>query len=235
MPGKGASRMRLLLVEDHDLLRDSLRSGLSATGYVVDSTGDGEEGLWHALHDTYDLLILDIMVPKITGLEILTQVRAAGKNVPILLLTARDGVDDRVEGLDLGADDYLTKPFAVAELLARVRALIRRQHQAPHPVISIGDLSIDTVNRRVRRAGAEVTLTPREFALLEYLALRAGAVVTRSELCEHLYEFASDPDSNAVDVLVSRLRRKLTLPDNPAPVQTRRGYGYLLDTQAEPT
>jgi len=175
------------------------------------------------------------MVPKITGLEILTQVRAAGKNVPILLLTARDGVDDRVEGLDLGADDYLTKPFAVAELLARVRALIRRQHQAPHPVISIGDLSIDTVNRRVRRAGAEVTLTPREFALLEYLALRAGAVVTRSELCEHLYEFASDPDSNAVDVLVSRLRRKLTLPDNPAPVQTRRGYGYLLDTQAEPT
>ena len=235
MPGKGASRMRLLLVEDHDLLRDSLRSGLSATGYVVDSTGDGEEGLWHALHDTYDLLILDIMVPKITGLEILTQVRAAGKNVPILLLTARDGVDDRVEGLDLGADDYLTKPFAVAELLARVRALIRRQHQAPHPVISIGDLSIDTVNRRVRRAGAEVTLTPREFALLEYLALRAGAVVTRSELCEHLYEFASDPDSNAVDVLVSRLRRKLTLPDNPAPVQTRRGYGYLLDTLAEPT
>ena len=226
--------MRLLLVEDHDLLRESLRDGLAAMGYVVDATGDGEEGLWHALHDVYDLAILDIMVPKVTGLDILTQLRAAGKAVPVLLLTARDGVDDRVEGLDLGADDYLTKPFAVSELLARVRALIRRRHQAPHPVISIGDLSIDTVNRRVRRAGTEVTLTPREFALLEYLAVRAGAVVTRAELCEHLYEFASDPDSNAVDVLVSRLRRKLTLPDSPAPVQTRRGYGYLLEPAPEP-
>jgi DNA-binding response OmpR family regulator len=226
--------MRLLLVEDHDLLRDSLRDGLAASGYVVDATGDGEEGRWHALHDTYDLLILDIMVPKVTGLDILTQVRSSGKTVPVLLLTARDGVEDRVEGLDLGADDYLTKPFAVAELLARVRALIRRQHHVPHPVMAIGDLSIDTVNRRVRRAGTEVTLTPREFALLEYLAVRAGAVVTRAELCEHLYEFASDPDSNAVDVLVSRLRRKLTLPDSPAPVQTRRGYGYLLDSGPEP-
>jgi len=226
--------MRLLLVEDHDLLRESLRDGLAAMGYVVDATGDGEEGRWHALHDVYDLLILDIMVPKVTGLDILTQLRAAGKAVPVLLLTARDGIEDRVEGLDLGADDYLTKPFAVSELLARVRALIRRRHQAPHPVISIGDLSIDTVNRRVRRAGTEVTLTPREFALLEYLAVRAGAVVTRAELCEHLYEFASDPDSNAVDVLVSRLRRKLTLPDSPAPVQTRRGYGYLLEPSPEP-
>jgi DNA-binding response OmpR family regulator len=226
--------MRLLLVEDHDLLRESLRDGLAAMGYVVDATGDGEEGRWHALHDVYDLLILDIMVPKVTGLDILTQLRAAGKAVPVLLLTARDGVEDRVEGLDLGADDYLTKPFAVSELLARVRALIRRRHQAPHPVLTIGDLSIDTVNRRVRRAGSEITLTPREFALLEYLAVRAGAVVTRAELCEHLYEFASDPDSNAVDVLVSRLRRKLTLPDSPAPVQTRRGYGYLLEPSPEP-
>jgi DNA-binding response OmpR family regulator len=226
--------MRLLLVEDHDLLRESLRDGLAAMGYVVDATGDGEEGRWHALHDVYDLLILDIMVPKVTGLDILTQLRAAGKAVPVLLLTARDGVEDRVEGLDLGADDYLTKPFAVSELLARVRALIRRRHQAPHPILSIGDLSIDTVNRRVRRAGTEITLTPREFALLEYLAVRAGAVVTRAELCEHLYEFASDPDSNAVDVLVSRLRRKLTLPDSPAPVQTRRGYGYLLEQAPEP-
>jgi DNA-binding response OmpR family regulator len=225
--------MRLLLVEDHDLLRESLRDGLAAMGYVIDATGDGEEGRWHALHDVYDLLILDIMVPKVTGLDILTQLRAAGKAVPVLLLTARDGVEDRVEGLDLGADDYLTKPFAVSELLARVRALIRRRHQAPHPVLTIGDLSIDTVNRRVRRAGSEITLTPREFALLEYLAVRAGAVVTRAELCEHLYEFASDPDSNAVDVLVSRLRRKLTLPDSPAPVQTRRGYGYLLESAPE--
>jgi DNA-binding response OmpR family regulator len=226
--------MRLLLVEDHELLRDSLRNGLSAMGYVVDATGDGDEGKWHALNDVYDLLILDIMVPNVTGLEILRQVRAAKKEVPVLLLTARDGIEDRVEGLDLGADDYLTKPFAVAELLARVRALIRRQHRVPQPVISVGDLSIDTVNRRVHRANNEISLTPREFSLLEYLAMRAGAVVTRMELCEHLYEFASDPDSNAVDVLVSRLRRKLSLPDNPAPVQTRRGHGYLLESPGTP-
>jgi DNA-binding response OmpR family regulator len=220
--------MRLLLVEDYDLLRDSLRRGLVAVGYSVDATGDGEEGKWYALKNQYDLLLLDIMVPAVSGLEILRQVRAAGQDVPVLLLTARDGVEDRVAGLDSGADDYLTKPFAVAELLARIRALIRRRHRLAHPRIAVGDLEIDTVAHTVYRAGQEIVLTPREYSLLEYLGLRAGAVVTRSELCEHLYEFAADPDSNAVDVFVSRLRRKLAVDGKPAPIATRRGLGYVL-------
>jgi DNA-binding response OmpR family regulator len=219
--------MRILLVEDHELLRESLHNGLTSLGYAVDATGDGEEGMWHALHESYDLLILDIMVPKVTGLEILSKVREAGKDVPVLMLTARDGVEDRVDGLDRGADDYLVKPFAVAELLARVRALIRRRHGATQPVLVLGDLRLDTVGRTVHRGGNEITLTRREFALLEYLASRSGSVVTRMELCEHLYGFASDPDSNAVDVLVSRVRRKLELPDRALPIQTRRGHGYM--------
>jgi DNA-binding response OmpR family regulator len=220
--------MRLLLVEDNVLQRDALKSGLAATGYVVDACSDGEDGLWHALTNDYDLVILDIMLPRISGLEILRRIRAADRTVPVLMLTARDGVEDRVEGLDLGADDYLTKPFAFSELLARVRAQIRRQHQSPKPQITVGDLVLDTIGRTVHRAGKDISLTPREFAVLEYLMLRAGSVVTRTELCEHLYEFSGDPDSNALDVFVSRLRRKLTAPGQVALIQTRRGHGYML-------
>jgi DNA-binding response OmpR family regulator len=220
--------MRILLIEDNELQRESLKSGLASTGYVIDACADGEDGLWHALNNDYDLIILDIMVPKVSGLEILRRLRAADKVMPVLMLTARDGVEDRVEGLDLGADDYLTKPFAFAELLARVRALIRRQHHSPKPTLTVGDLVVDTVSHTVRRADQEIPLTPREFAVLEYLMVRAGSVVTRVELCEHLYEFAADPDSNAFDVFVSRLRRKLTLPGRPIPIQTRRGHGYML-------
>ena len=220
--------MRILLVEDHQLQREAVKTGLASTGYVVDACADGEAGLRQALGNDYDLLILDIMLPVVSGLEILRQVRAAGRTVPVLMLTARDGVEDQVEGLDLGADDYLTKPFAFSELLARVRAHLRRQHHAPRPVVTVGDLQLDTVGHTLRRAGQEITLTPREFALLECLMLRAGAVVSRAELCEHLYESADDPDSNALDVFISRLRRKLTTPGQPAPIQTRRGHGYML-------
>jgi DNA-binding response OmpR family regulator len=220
--------MRILLVEDNELQRDSLKSGLAATGYMIDAVADGEDGLRQATGNTYDLIILDVMLPRLSGLEILRRLRAEGRSTPVLMLTARDGVEDRVAGLDLGADDYLTKPFAFAEFLARVRALIRRGHQSATPHLTVGDLEIDSNGHTARRGGVEIPLTPREFAVLEYLCLRAGAVVTRQELCEHLYELDSDPDSNALDVFVSRLRRKLSLPGHPAPIQTRRGHGYIL-------
>lgn len=220
--------MRILVVEDHALLRESLQTGLAGLGHVVEAAADGEDGLWRALHDDYDLLILDIMVPKVTGLEILRQVRAAASGVPVLMLTARDGVEDRVEGLDLGADDYLTKPFAVSELLARVRALLRRGRRNEGPVSRRGDLEIDAVARMVRRGGQDIDLTAREFALLEYLAARSGAVVTRAEIHEHLYPDGAEPDSNAIDVFVSRLRRKLSPAGEPPLIQTRRGHGYRL-------
>lgn len=225
--------MRILLVEDNALQRESLTAGLAATGYIVDASVDGEDGWWHATSNTYDLLILDVMLPKLSGLEILRRLRASGNQTAVLLLTARDAVEDRVEGLNLGADDYLTKPFAFAELLARVRSCIRRQHRTAHPVVVVGELSLDSVGRTVRRNGREVELTPREFAVLEYLMLRAGAVVTRTELCEHLYEFAGDPDSNALDVFISRLRRKLSAGGQTVPIRTRRGHGYILQRPAE--
>jgi two-component system OmpR family response regulator len=222
--------MRLLVVEDAVALRESLVQGLTGLGYSVDATGDGEEGLWYALGNPYDLLLLDIMVPKVTGLEIIRKVRASEERAqtPILLLTARDEVEDRIAGLDTGADDYLTKPFAVGELLARVRALLRRGHQQAKPVLQVGDLVIDQTARQVRRGDADIPLTPREYALVEYLALRLGVVVARSELWEHLYDFASEPNSNAVDQLVSRLRRKLCPPGTPQLIATRRGFGYRL-------
>lgn len=220
--------MRLLLLEDNALQREALTSGLVSSGYVVDVCEDGEDALSRALNNSYDLLILDIMVPKITGLEVLRRLRAADKKVPILLLTARDGVEDRVEGLDCGADDYVTKPFAFSELLARVRANIRRQHQNPKPMLTVGELMLDNIGRVVKNYGQEIILTPREFSVLELLMLRAGSVVTRIELCQHIYEFSSDPDSNALDVFISRLRRKLTIPGKGIPIQTRRGQGYKL-------
>lgn len=220
--------MRILLVEDNQLQRDSLKVGLTATGYVVDAMADGDSGLWSATSNAYDLIVLDIMLPGISGLEILRRLRELGRDTPVLLLTARDGVEDRVAGLDLGADDYLTKPFAYAEFLARARALIRRGHRSAAPSLRIGDLEIDSNSHTARRDGQEIALTPREFAVLEYLCMRAGTVVSRQELCEHLYEFDTDPDSNALDVFVSRLRRKLTQPGRMAPIQTRRGHGYIL-------
>ncbi len=220
--------MRILIVEDHALLRESIQGGLAGMGHAVTAASDGEQGCSLALQENFDLLILDIMLPKINGLEVVRQVRAAGKGVAILLLTARDGVDDRVEGLDLGADDYVTKPFAVSELLARVRALLRRGGSNASPVIRLGALTIDTVGRTASRDGREIALTVREFTLLEYLATRSGAVVSRAEIHDHLYADGKDPDSNAVDVFVSRLRRKLSPDGQPPLIQTRRGHGYRL-------
>lgn len=226
--------MRVLVVEDYEVIREGLVQGLQERGFAVDATGDGEEGKWYATSNDYDLLLLDIMLPKLSGLEILKAVRAQGKDVPVLLLTAKDEVEDRVRGLDLGADDYLVKPFAIAELFARVRSLTRRGHHARTPAITVGDLVIDTTTRSVRRGTQDIVLTPREFALLEFLALRAGEVVARSALWEHLYAFSDDSTSNVIEATVLRLRRKLSPADEPPLLHTRRGFGYVLSADAAP-
>ncbi len=223
--------MRLLLIEDYAPLRLSLTSGLREAGFAVDAAGDGETGLWHARGAVYDAIILDLMLPRVDGLTVLGRLRADGYNRPILILTARDTVPDRVKGLDSGADDYLVKPFAFEELLARLRALIRRQYEQKSPLLHLGDLEIDTAARRVRRAGAEVELTAREYVLLEYLACRAGQVVSRRDIWEHLYEFDSPSQSNVVDVYIGYLRRKLDRPPGPSLIRTVRGSGYLLGPQ----
>jgi len=220
--------MRVLVVEDYDPLRKSLRQGLQEAGFAVDASSDGEEGLWYAQSNEYDVIVLDIMLPKLDGLTILTRLRQAGSRAPILLLTARDGIEDRVSGLNLGADDYLVKPFAFEELLARVRALSRRKYDRADPVVRVGDLELNTATRSVRRGDQIVELTAREYALLEFLALRAGEVVSRTDIWEHLYEFHSAAASNVVDVYIGYLRKKLERPNLPKLIHTRRGQGYVL-------
>jgi DNA-binding response OmpR family regulator len=220
--------MRLLVVEDYEPLRKSIVQGLREAGYAVDSSADGDEGWWFARSNDYDAIVLDIMLPKLDGLSILKRVRGDGKRTPVLLLTARDTVDDRVTGLDAGADDYLVKPFAFQELLARVRALARRRYDKPDPVIRAHDLEINTSTRAVRRAGQAVDLTAREYVLLEFLALRVGEVVSRTDIWEHLYEFHCEADSNVVDVYVGYLRKKLDKPNLPKLIHTHRGQGYRL-------
>jgi len=220
--------MRVLLVEDYAPLRKSLSRGLREAGFAVDVSADGEEGLWYAESNDYDVIVLDIMLPGMDGLTILTRLRRAGKVTPTLLLTARDTVPDRVRGLDLGADDYLVKPFAFEELLARIRALIRRRYDTKDPVLRIGDLEIDTTKHIVRRAGAQIDLTAREYALLEFLAFRAGEVVSRTDIWEHLYSFDSPTVSNVVDVYIGYLRKKIERPGLPRLIHTCRGQGYML-------
>jgi DNA-binding response OmpR family regulator len=220
--------MRVLVIEDYELLRVSVVSGLQQLGYAVDATGDGAEGVWYAANHPYDAVILDLMLPTLGGLEVLGRVRAAGNTVPVLVLTAKDSVEDRVAGLDHGADDYLVKPFAFAELAARLRALVRRRYDRNALVIRIADLEIDTLKRCVQRGGDIVPLSAREYALLEYLANRTGHVVTRTEIWEHVYDAADEPWSNVLDVYISHLRRKLDHGRTPKLILTRRGQGYLL-------
>jgi DNA-binding response OmpR family regulator len=220
--------MRILVVEDYAPLRASLIQGLGEAGFAVDATGDGDEGLWYARSNPYDLILLDVMLPGRDGLDITRALRAEGCASHILLLTAKDTVEDRVRGLDRGADDYLVKPFAFAELLARVRALVRRSYQAKDPILRIADLEIDTAARVVRRGAEAIELSPREYALLEYLAARAGQVVSRSDIWEHTYDFASESGSNVVDVYIGYLRRKIERDGLPRLIHTRRGLGYVL-------
>jgi DNA-binding response OmpR family regulator len=220
--------MRVLVIEDFDPLRLSIAKGLQKAGMAVDQTGDGEEGLWYARLNPYDAVILDLMLPGLDGLTILRKLRAEGLKHHILILTARDTVEDRVHGLDAGADDYLVKPFAFSELLARVRALIRRTYQAKSPSVQVGPLRLDTAKQRVWVGQRPANLSAREYALLEFLALRAGAVVSRTEIWEHVYDFHSESDSNVVDVYIYYLRRKLDEPGRPSLIQTVRGRGYCL-------
>jgi two-component system OmpR family response regulator len=217
--------MRLLVVEDERDLRRTLARALSEADFAVDESGDGEDALYQALSVEYDAIVLDLMLPKRSGAEVLAGLREAGRRTPVLMLTARDAVDDRVTMLDSGADDYVTKPFAIEEVTARLRALIRRAHQHPAPVLELGDISVDLARRRVFRGGEEVELTAREFGILELLAGRRGTIVTRSQLCEHLYNNGDELMSNAIDVHVASLRRKL----GASVIQTRRGIGYLVD------
>jgi DNA-binding response OmpR family regulator len=223
--------MRLLLIEDYPLLQKSLLQGLREAGFAVDATGDGEEGLWYAEGNDYDAVILDLMLPKKDGLSILRELRAAGKPTPVLILTARDKVEDRIAGLDAGADDYLVKPFDFDELLARVRSLVRRRYQDKSPLIVISDFRMDTTSRRVWRGDDELHLTMREYALLEYLVRRRGQVISRTDIWEHVYDFNSEASSNVVDVYIGYLRRKIERPGRPALIHTIRGRGYCLGDQ----
>ena len=219
--------MRVLLVEDSETLRRSVRRALRHAGFAVDTAADGEEGLVAAELNDYDALVLDVMLPKLDGLALLRRLRAAGKTTHVLLLTARDTVADRVEGLRLGADDYLVKPFALAELLARVEALCRRAYGTKSGTLRIGPLALDLSARRLQRDGAEVELTAREWRLLEYLALRRGQVVPRAEIEAHIYDEFVEPMSNVVDTAVYGLRRKIGANF----IRTRRGLGYVLEAE----
>ena len=223
--------MRILVVEDYEPLRKSLEQGLREAGFAVDVAGDGEEGLWYAQGNEYDVLVLDLMLPKLDGLSILKKLRAEGRQSHVLILTAKDALEDRVRGLDLGADDYLVKPFAFEELLARIRALIRREYRAKRGEIVVEDLRIDPAAQRVSRAGRTISLTAREYALLEYLALRVGEVVSRTDIWEHTYEFSSSATSNVVDVYIGYLRKKLDTEGLAPLIHTVRGRGYLLGVQ----
>ncbi|HEX4667741.1 MAG TPA: response regulator transcription factor [Chthoniobacterales bacterium] len=220
--------MHLLLIEDSPRLQRALGRGLRKAGYALDLTGDGEEGLWLAESNPYDVVILDLMLPRIDGLTLLRKLRAGQNSVHVLILTARDTVEDRVSGLQSGADDYLVKPFAFEELLARIQALCRRSYQQKNPRIALHDLEIDTAARVAQRRGRSLDLTPREFNLLEYLALRRGEVVSRTEIEAHIYPEAADLMSNAVDSAICILRKKITPPGARSVIQTRRGVGYFV-------
>ncbi len=220
--------MRLLVIEDSDILRDSLVYGLRRLGHAVDGAADGEEGLWQAQNGSFDLIILDINLPGIDGFSILSRLRSEGHRVPILMLTARDRVKDRILGLEEGADDYLVKPFDFGELVARIQALLRRANGHAAKVIRAGALEIDLAAREVRRDGSALAMARREFALLECLALKAGQLVTRTEIEAAIYDERVEPLSNVVDAAISILRRQIDTAGEPSHIQTRRGQGYLL-------
>ena len=224
--------MNLLVVEHYAPLGKALSQGLREAGFTVDLASDGDRGLWLATTGDYDVIILDLMLPGMAGMEVLKAFRRKKGKAAVLILTARNGVDDRVRGLDAGADDYLVKPFAFEELLARVRAMVRRRYDVQNPVLDLGGLALDTVKRLVSWREQPISLTAREYAILHYLALRRGQVVSRTDLWEHVYDLESDTTSNVVDVYVSRLRKKLeSVGAPPGLIRTRRGMGYVLETE----
>jgi len=224
--------MRCLLVEDYTPLRKNIQECLTEEGFVVDSSATGDEGLWYARNHRYDCIILDIMLPEVDGLTILRKLRELQDKTPVLVISARDSLEHRVEGLNTGADDYLVKPFALVELVARIHALIRRRYDRESPILRIGDLKIDCALKEVTRGSRTIPLTRREYHLLEYLAYRAGKPVSRTEIWEHVYEDQTGGSSNAVDVYIGYLRKKLNAEGEPEIIHTRRGMGYLLECPA---
>jgi len=222
--------MRILLVEDEVKLARAMRRGLEREGYAVDVVADGDEAVYRATETDYDAMVLDVMLPGMDGFEVCRTLRERGRWAPVLMLTARDAVEDRIRGLDVGADDYLVKPFAFGELLARIRALIRRGARERPAVLEVDDVVLDPATHRVARAGREVSLSTREFALLEYLMRHAGRVVTRREILEHVWDYDYDGLSNVVDVYVGYLRKKLERPFDRPLIRTVRRVGYALGT-----
>ncbi|MGH8217850.1 MAG: heavy metal response regulator transcription factor [Steroidobacteraceae bacterium] len=223
--------MRILIVEDEEKAAAFLRKGLTESGFVAEVVSTGEEGLFRAVQADYDLVILDAMLPQMDGWDVLTQLRRSGRSMPVLFLTARGEVPDRVKGLELGADDYLVKPYAFTELLARVRALLRRRTERQPDVLQIADLNIDLLGNKAQRASTRIDLAPKEFALLSLLARRHGEVLPRTVIAEQVWDMHFEGDSNVVDVAIRRLRRKV---DDPFPVKlihTVRGMGYVLEVR----
>jgi two-component system copper resistance phosphate regulon response regulator CusR len=224
--------MRILLVEDEPSAAAMLAKGLREEAYAVDMAADGETALAQAFDNDYDLIILDVVLPGKDGFKVCRELRSNELPVPVLMLTARDAVEDRVEGLDSGADDYLPKPFDFEELLARVRALLRRKPALYPEVITVGNLSVDTRARRVIRGNQTIDLTAKEYALLEYLARRAGEVVSRADISEHVWDESYDPFSKVIEVFIQRLRRKVDGEHPLKLIHTRRGEGYMLATKS---
>ncbi len=221
--------MKILIVEDEQKTGDYLKQGLSEAGFVADLARDGVDGLHLALTGDYDLVVLDVMLPRLDGWEVLREIRHKGKHLPVLFLTARDQVEDRVKGLEFGADDYLVKPFAFSELLARVRALLRRGKTNEPELLQIADLELDLLRRRVTRAGKRIDLTAKEFALLELLLRRQGEVLPRSLIASQVWDMNFDSDTNVIEVAVRRLRAKIDDDFEPKLIRTVRGMGYVLE------
>ena len=221
--------MRVLLIEDSKRLQRSISEGLRKSGFKIDATGDGNEGLWYAESFDYDVIILDLMLPGLDGLSILNRLRKKQKPVHVLILSAKDTVEDRVLGLESGADDYLIKPFAFEELLARIQVLIRRKYNLKTKIIRLGNLEIDLNRRIVRLFDKTIELPPREYSLLEFLALQRGKLVSRTEIEEHIYDERAEPMSNVVDAAVCSLRKKIDKPGEGSLIITRRGLGYIIE------
>ena len=223
--------MRILLVEDEPRMANVIAKGLREHSYAVDVAGDGDEGLYQTSINDYDLIVLDVLLPLRDGFEVCRDLRARGNTTPILMLTARAAIDDRIAGFDAGADDYLTKPFSFRELLARIRALLRRDSQLRPDILEIADLVVDSASHRVSRASNDVPLTAKEYALLEYLARRAGQLVSRAEIAAHVWDDSFDPFSNTIEVYMNRLRKKIDGNHALKLLHTRRGEGYILESR----
>lgn len=220
--------MKILVVEDEKKVASFLKKGLEQEYYTVDVTNDGKAGLDLSLTEDYDLIILDIMLPLLDGITVMREIRNAKLDVPVLMLTAKDSTENKVEGLDSGADDYLAKPFALEELLARVRALIRRKEKVKNLILSAEDLTLDTQTHKVKKGGTEMNLTPKEYSILEYLLRNKNHVVSRMKLTEHVYEYQFDPDTNVIDVYINKLRNKIEKDVEQKILHTIRGIGYMI-------